>query len=59
VTSLLEDILTTAEIRRLIAKLIFAAQSHPAFIWAWSRWRQAHQALAAFYHRKKRLQMQL
>jgi len=46
-------------IRRLIAKLIFAAQSHPAFIWAWSRWRQAHQALAAFYHRKKRLQMQL
>jgi len=49
----------TPEIRRFFAKLVLVARSHPFFIWAWSRWRQAHQAIAAFYHRKTRLEMQL
>jgi len=59
VTLVLQSFLSTPEIRKLIAKLIFAAQRHPAFIWGWSRWRQAHQAIAALCHRKLRHQAQL
>ena len=51
--------LTTPEICRLVAKLVLAVPITPAFIWLWSRWRQAHQALAAHFHRKSRLNMQL
>jgi len=59
VTLVLQGTLSTPEIRRLMAKLIFAARGHPALIWAWSRWRQAHQAIAALSHRKKRNKAQL
>ncbi|MBA4307039.1 MAG: hypothetical protein C0429_09925 [Sphingopyxis sp.] len=58
-TLVLQGLLSTSEIRKLIAKLIFAAQRHPTFIWAWSRWRQAHQTIAALCHRKIRLETQL
>ena len=52
-------LLTTAETRTLIAKLLFNVTAHPAFIWAWSRWRRYHQALAAICHRKRRHHMKL
>jgi len=58
-TVALQRLFTTAEIRRLIAKLILAAQNCPTFTWLWSQWRQAHQAFAALCHRKKHLKRQL
>ena len=45
---------TTPEIRSLIAKLLLTIRTHPAFVWAWSRWRRHHQAQAATSHRKRR-----
>ncbi len=45
---------TTPEIRSLIAKLLLTIRTHPAFVWAWSRWRRDHQAQAAISHRKQR-----
>jgi hypothetical protein len=51
--------LTTSELRRLIGQLVLSARSHPAFVWAWSRWRRRHQAAAARYHRQRRIRMQL
>jgi len=41
------------EIRSLIAKLLLPARAGPAFIWAWSQWRRAHQLTAAICHRKR------
>jgi len=41
------------EIRSLIAKLLLPARAGPAFIWAWSQWRRAHQLTAAIYHRRR------
>jgi hypothetical protein len=41
---------TTPEIRSLIAKLVLTIRTHPAFVWAWSRWRREHQAQAALSH---------
>jgi len=52
-------LLSTAEIRTLIAKLMLTAAAHPAFIWAWSRWRRHHQAIAAMFNLKKRTNPQL
>jgi hypothetical protein len=51
--------LSTPELRTLIAKLFLPVKPSPAFIWAWSRWRIAHQIAAALAHRKKRQNMQL
>ena len=48
---------TTPEIRSLIAKLVLTIRTHPAFVWAWSRWRREHQAQAALSHRKRRSYM--
>lgn len=58
-TLALAKLLTTPEIRALIAKLILSVKTHPAFVWAWSRWRRDHQAIAAVCHRKKRTNAQL
>jgi hypothetical protein len=41
------------EIRSLIAKLLLPARAGPAFVWAWSHWRRAHQLTAAIYHRRR------
>jgi len=59
VTAALGGILTTPEIRYLLSRLVLAIKNHPAFVWAWSRWRQNHQRLAAEAHRKSRTHMQL
>jgi hypothetical protein len=42
------------ELRNLLARLLLRARDHPAFVWAWSRWRCRHQAMAAISHRKSR-----
>ena len=52
-------LLTTPEIRVLIAKLLLSPTTHPAFVRAWSRWRRDHQAVAAVSHRKGRSHAQL
>ena len=52
-------ILTTAEIRALIAKLLLAVLAQPTFVCAWSHWRRYHQAIAAICHRKRRSNAQL
>jgi hypothetical protein len=51
--------LATPEIRHLLERLLFQAKTHPAYVWAWSRWRRSHQTTAACSHRKIRLEMQL
>jgi hypothetical protein len=51
--------LTTSELRRLIAHLVLSARHHPAFVWAWSRWRRQHQATAAHCHRQRQTRVQL
>jgi hypothetical protein len=57
VTLALAKLPTTPEIRSLIAKLLLPIRRHPAFVWAWSRWRREHQAQAAISHRKQRSYM--
>ena len=52
-TLALAKLLTTPEIRTLIAKLLLSPINHPAFVWAGSRWRRNHQRAAAISHRKK------
>lgn len=54
-TTALTKLLTTPEIRSLIAKLLLPLRTHPAFVWAWSRWRCEHQTSAATSHQKKRI----
>jgi len=47
--------LTIAEIRHLLFSLVFFIV-HPVFhIISWSFWRRHHQALAKFFHYKRRL----
>ena len=58
-TVALAKLLTTPETRTLIAKLLLPPRTHPAFVWAWSRWRREHQATAAISHRKTRGNTQL
>jgi hypothetical protein len=48
-----------SELRRRLARLLLRARDHPAFVWAWSRWRRHHQAMAAEAHRKGRYKAQL
>jgi hypothetical protein len=55
----LRNILTTPEIRYLIARLLPRPILTAAFIWDWSRWRRQHQAAAAIAHRKIRHYAQL
>ena len=47
-------LMSTSEIRRLIARLILTEPIATAFIWAWSLWRRQHQKQAAISHRKRR-----
>ncbi len=58
-TAALAKLPTMPETRRLIARLLMAPRTHPAFVWAWSRWRREHQAAAAISHRKIRHDAQL
>ncbi len=46
--------LSVAEIRRLLWKLVFVVEQTAAEVLAWSRWRRQHQAVAKFYHYKRR-----
>lgn len=50
--------LATPEIRHLRERRLFRAKTHPAFVWAWTRWRRNHQATTATSHRKKQRDMQ-
>jgi hypothetical protein len=43
-----------AEIRRLLWKVVFIVEQPVAAVLAWSRWRRRHQAVAKFYHYKRR-----
>jgi len=47
------------EIRRLLARLWAAAPPDGGAVWRWSRWRRRHQAVARFYHYRRRLTLQL
>ena len=46
--------LSVGEIRRLLWKLVFRVEQAAAAVLAWSRWRRRHQAVAKFYHYKRR-----
>jgi hypothetical protein len=46
--------LSVAEIRQLLWKLVFIVEQAADGVLAWSRWRRHHQAVAKFYHYKKR-----
>jgi hypothetical protein len=43
-----------AESRRLLWKVVFVVTQPVAAVLAWSRWRRRHQAVAKFYHYKRR-----
>jgi len=51
--------LTVPEIRRLLARLWLAGPPAPTALWHWSRWRRHHQAVARFYHYRRRAAHQL
>ncbi|MBW4540417.1 MAG: hypothetical protein KME43_14915 [Myxacorys chilensis ATA2-1-KO14] len=52
--------LSVAELRRLLWRLVWQPQLSPAYLLNWSAWRRRHQAIAQFYHFKRRaLAMQL
>jgi len=42
------------ELRSMIARLLLVPIVRPAFVFAWSWWRQCHQAFAAEAHRRTR-----
>ena len=46
--------MSVAEIRKLLWKLVFAVGQSTEAVLAWSRWRRQHQAVAKFYHYKRR-----
>ena len=48
--------LTVAELRRLLARLVWGPPVDPAFTLAWSAWRRRHQATArrTHYHQQRR-----
>jgi hypothetical protein len=46
--------LSVPEIRRLLWSLVFALRQTAQQILAWSQWRRWHQAVAQFYHYKRR-----
>jgi hypothetical protein len=43
-----------AEIRRLFWRLVLVVQQTPAQILHWSSWLRHHQAIAKYYHYKRR-----
>lgn len=53
--------LSVPEIRALIVRLILPQHHVRAFVFAWSAWRRAHQALAraCHYQRRRSLKLQL
>jgi hypothetical protein len=46
--------LSVAEIRRLLWKVVFMVRQTVEEVLAWSQWRRRHQAIAKFYHYKRR-----
>jgi hypothetical protein len=42
------------EIRRLLWRVVLAVQQTAHHILAWSYWRRGHQAIAKYYHDKRR-----
>lgn len=51
----LEVSLTVPEVRRLLSALLWSWTPSAAYVFAWSTWRRVHQAIAKFYHYKRRL----
>jgi hypothetical protein len=51
--------LTVAELRRLLARLVWRPPIDPAFTLGWSLWRQRHQATARRTHYQQRSKLQL
>jgi len=47
--------LSVPEVRRLLWQLFWQWLPSPTFILDWSDWRRRHQAIAQFYHYKRRL----
>ena len=47
-------VLTTREVRHLLARLFFPAPTSAALICQWSWWRRTHQYWAGYYHRRRR-----
>jgi hypothetical protein len=47
--------LTVAEVRHLLARLIWPASSSARRVLTWSWWRRVHQSWASYYHTKRRL----
>src|SRR5947209_2401416 len=47
--------LTIAEVRHLLARLIWPSSSSTHRVLAWSWWRRRHQSVASYYHTKRRL----
>jgi hypothetical protein len=43
-----------AEIRHLLWKVVYEVRQSVAEVVAWSRWRRRHQAVAKYYHYKRR-----
>jgi hypothetical protein len=46
--------LSVPELRRLLWHLVLVVQYAGAHILAWSQWRRWHQAVAKYYHYKRR-----
>ena len=46
--------MSVPEIRHLFWQLVLAVQHTARQILAWSHWRRRHQAMAQFYHYKRR-----
>jgi hypothetical protein len=51
--------LSVPEVRRLLWRLFWQWIPSPTFILDWSYWRRRHQAIAKFYHYKRRLNLSL
>jgi len=47
--------LTVPEVRRLLWQMLRPPPPDDVFVWAWSRWRRRHQAMAKRCHYKRRL----
>jgi len=46
--------LTVPEVRRLLWQMLRLPLPDDMFVWAWSRWRRHHQAMAKRCHYKRR-----
>jgi hypothetical protein len=42
------------EIRHLLWKVVYEVRQRVEAVLAWSRWRRRHQAIAKYYHYKRR-----